>query len=90
VCTYGYRRPPSGVRACLSEDGGETWQIEREVVLRDDGGTPTTLRQPPGTGMGDLGYPITCQLEDGTLFTAYYITTPDGITHTAGTRWRAG
>src|SRR5688500_4218511 len=89
LCTYGYRRAPAGIRACLSEDGGETWEIGAEVVLRDDGGTPSALRRPPGTGMGDLGYPITRQLADGTLFTAYYITGADGVTHTAGTRWRA-
>ena len=28
LCTYGYRRAPFGVRACLSHDGGETWEDE--------------------------------------------------------------
>ena len=37
VCAYGYRRPPFGVRACVSDDDGQTWDIEHEFVLRDDG-----------------------------------------------------
>jgi len=90
LCTYGYRRAPAGIRACLSEDAGETWQIEEEVVLRDDGGTRSSLRPEPASAMSDLGYPITRQLPSGDLFTAYYFTTADGITHAAGTRWSLG
>jgi len=30
-----------GIRAVLSNDGGETWDTENTVILRDDGGTPT-------------------------------------------------
>lgn len=41
VCTYGYRRMPMGIRAVMSRDGGISWDIERTIVLRDDGGTPT-------------------------------------------------
>ena len=76
VCSYGYRRPPYGVRACVSNDGGITWRIEREVVLRDDGGSR------------DLGYPSTAQLHDGRLVTVYYIHGDDGVRHIAATRWQ--
>ena len=76
LCSYGYRRPPYGVRACVSEDHGATWEIEREIVLRDDGASR------------DLGYPSSAQLADGTLITVYYIHGPDGIRHIAATRWR--
>ncbi len=41
LCTYGYRRRPMGIRAVLSSDGGETWDTENTVILREDGGTPT-------------------------------------------------
>lgn len=75
LASYGYRREPFGIRACLSEDGGKSWEIENEYVLRDDGVTR------------DLGYPCTAQLEDGTLFTVYYIHGEDGIRHIAATRW---
>jgi len=76
VCSYGYRRPPYGVRACVSRDGGRTWDMDHEIVLRDDGGSR------------DVGYPSTAQLADGTLVTVYYIHGADGIRHIAATRWR--
>jgi hypothetical protein len=77
LCTYGYRRPPQGVRAVLSSDGGHTWDADNIIVLRDD---------HFGNG-GDLGYPISLELKPGKMFTIYYITLPDGITHVAGTHW---
>ena len=76
LCTYGYRRPPYGVRACLSHDGGKTWDIEQEIVLRDD-----------GLGV-DLGYPYSAQLPDGTILTVYYFHDESGNRHIAGTFWR--
>ena len=85
LCTYGYRRKPYGIRACFSRDGGETWDTEHEVVLRDDalsGGTGHGKGYP-----GDLGYPRTVELDDGSFLTAYYITLDDGVTHLAATRW---
>jgi hypothetical protein len=60
LATYGHRREPFGIRACLSSDEGKSWNIESEIVLRDD------LKNR------DLGYPTTTQLDDGTLLTAYY------------------
>lgn len=79
LCTYGYRRAPMGIRACLSRDGGHTWDHGQEWVLRADG-------KRSGS---DLGYPLTTELEDGRLVTVYYFTCGDGITHVAATRWRA-
>lgn len=78
LCSYGYRRPPMGIRACLSRDGGRTWDIASEFVLRADGRGAS----------GDVGYPRTTQLKDGTLVTVYYITEASGITHVAASRWR--
>ena len=75
VCSYGHRREPYGIRACVSLDEGRTWDIENEIVLRDDGGSR------------DLGYPCTIQLQDGRLLTVYYIHGEDGIRHIAGTFW---
>ncbi len=84
LATYGYRRPPYGIRACFSRDGGRSWQWRDEVILRDDA-------LPHGySGIahkGDLGYPRTVELRDGTLFTVYYITLGDDVTHIAATRW---
>ncbi len=75
VCVYGYRREPWGVRATLSHDDGETWDIGREIVLRDDG-----IHR-------DLGYPASVQLEDDRILTIYYFHGEDGIRHIAGTIW---
>jgi hypothetical protein len=77
LATYGHRRAPMGIRACLSRDGGKSWDVENEIVLRADGF---------GSG-GDLGYPITKRLSDGTLATIYYFNGVDNITHICLTRW---
>jgi len=85
LCTYGHRRPPYGIRACFSRDGGRTWDVANEVILRSD-----ALSKGTGRGKGhpsDLGYPKTVQLRDASFFTAYYITLGDGVTHIAATRW---
>jgi len=58
LMVYGYRRPPFGNQARISEDEGQTWSAP--ITLSDD-----------GIG-GDLGYPSTVQLDDGTLATVWY------------------
>ena len=72
LCAYGYRREPWGIRAVLSEDEGETWEIALEIVIRDDG-----LHF-------DLGYPASVQLQDGRILTTYYFHGQDGIRYIAG------
>ncbi len=73
--TYGYRKPPFGVRARLSSDGGLTWS--EEIVLRDGGGNH------------DLGYPRTVQRPDGTIVTIYYFNDrADGERYIEATLWR--
>ena len=59
LATYGYRRPPFGQRACISEDG-INWKKENEIILRDD--APNK----------DLGYPVSIELEPGKILTVYY------------------
>jgi sialidase-1 len=64
LATYGVRTgphvKPGGVRACFSNDNGETWDISTEVQLRND-----FLNW-------DAGYPESLQLPDGRVMTAYY------------------
>ena len=76
LCTYGYRKPPYGIRACLSWNEGVSWEYEDIFVLRTDGGG------------WDLGYPSTVQMADGSLLTAYYFhTKQDRLRRIELTRW---
>jgi hypothetical protein len=73
LCSVGVRREPLGVQAYLSEDG-TTWDTAHPALLRADGETR------------DLGYPVSVQLDDGSIFTVYYMTV-GGVTHIAASRW---
>ena len=56
--SYGHRRKPYGNQARLSADNGQTWS------------EPMTI-SGDGSG-GDLGYPSTVELSDGSLLTVWY------------------
>jgi len=85
LLSYGYRRPPYGVRACLSYDYGQTWDMDNEIILRMDGGTPPgQARKVSDT---DLGYPQSIQLKDGRIFTVYYFNQNGSNAYMAGTFW---
>jgi sialidase-1 len=58
LMTYGYRRKPFGNRARISADEGRTWSSE--MVVSSDGVS------------GDLGYPSTVELKDGSLLSVWY------------------
>lgn len=58
LMTYGHRRPPFGNQARISSDNGRTWS-EAMVISGDGKG-------------GDLGYPSTVELADGSLLTVWY------------------
>jgi hypothetical protein len=58
LMTYGHRRAPFGNQARISVDHGRTWS-EAMIISGDGGG-------------GDLGYPSTVELADGTLLTVWY------------------
>ncbi len=45
---YGYRRPPYGVRACISEDG-VTWDAKNEFVIREGGVPGLSAVERPGS-----------------------------------------
>jgi len=86
LMSYGYRRHPYGVRACLSNDGGKTWDLSNEVVLRMDGGNPGGQRGRVGDT--DLGYPASIELDGGKIFTVYYHNSGGSNCYIAGTFWR--
>lgn len=58
LMTYGYRRPPYGNQARVSADQGRTWS--EPIVLSSDGAG------------GDLGYPSTVELANGSLLSVWY------------------
>ena len=86
VVVFGRRKPPYGIGGVVSDDYGETWSDE--FILRDDG------------CCDDCGYPVITELDDGRVFTAYYITVAEGqgpvrcygvgaaVRHIAGTFFR--
>ena len=74
VLTYGRREAPLGIRAIVSCDGGESFG--EEIILSD-------------AAHGDLGYPSTVELTDGSLYTVYYQKFPDdGVCHIMYTKWK--
>ena len=58
LMTYGHRRNPLGNQARVSDDHGRTWS--EAMIVSGDGVS------------GDLGYPSTVQLNDGSLVTVWY------------------
>ncbi len=57
VLTYARRENPCGERAMVSYDEGETWSDE--IVLHE-------------ASSGDIGYPSSVELSDGSILTVYY------------------
>lgn len=74
VVVYGRRKEPFGQRASISKDEGKTWD---EIILND---------LAPN---GDLGYPASVQLDDGSIMTIYYQVDQKGERPCIiATRWR--
>ena len=76
LSVYGRRWGTMGEFACLSDDQGHTWDVKNEIKLA-------------GHWNGDLGYPASVQLPDGTILTVYYQAEKQGEkTCLMGTLWR--
>jgi sialidase-1 len=58
LMSYGHRRAPLGNQARVSQDHGRTWS--ESLIISGDG------------AKGDLGYPSTVELADGSLLTVWY------------------
>jgi hypothetical protein len=73
VMVYGYRRPPYGVRGCVSTDG-TTWDVADEFVIRDGGvphDNPRIDWHNPGVYQ-HIGYPSATVLDDGSVVCLYH------------------
>jgi sialidase-1 len=58
LMSYGHRRAPLGNQVRISQDHGRTWS--EPLIISGDG------------AKGDLGYPSTVELADGSLLTIWY------------------
>ncbi len=65
LLAYGYRHQPFGVRMCISDDSGKTWDLKEEMTVTSSGS---------GT---DLGYPSVCLTGDKHVVIVYYMNGPD-------------
>ena len=76
LVVYGKRWKPFGEYVCISRDQGKTWEVEQEI----------RLSEAPN---GDLGYPASVQLNDGSIWTVYYQVEREGEKPCLmGTHWR--
>jgi len=75
LMTYGWRQPDFGIRAVVSVDEGDNWDIENTISIR--GGLPNK----------NLGYPTTIKTSEE-LFTVYYGEDETSTTVIMGTYWR--
>ena len=64
LMSYGYRRAPLGQYVRVSDDSGKSWSEPMYIG--------------PNEVSGDLGYPSTAQLSDGSLVTVWYETPAPG------------
>jgi hypothetical protein len=85
---YGYRRPPYGVRGCVSDDG-VTWDVANEFTIRE-GGVPAAFYDNPGVYQ-HIGYPSVTVLGDGSILAMYHEHDDNGdrpLQYVASTRFR--
>jgi hypothetical protein len=75
LCVYGRRYPPFSIRGCISADGGRSWEIAGELVVRGD--LPNA----------NLGYPSSVLVAPGRVFTVYYAEDSEGVTGIQGTQY---
>jgi hypothetical protein len=75
LCTYGIRKAPYSVGACVSSDTNTQWTSEKPILIRSD--CPSW----------DMGYPSSACLPDGTIVSVYYWINSDGIRYIESTRW---
>ena len=64
LCTYGHRRPPWGLRGCISKDGIH-WDANEAFTIRQGGIAPPS----EVSNYYHIGYPTSIQLRNGTILT---------------------
>ena len=85
LCTYGYRRPPYGIRASVSDDNGKTWDTDHEYIIDSLAFGSVPYNAIPNKS--DLGYPVCSQISKDSVYTVYYTTDNRGVTYIAAKKW---
>ena len=76
LCTYGYRRPPYGIRAAVCEFQNSNLVPVAHLTLRDDADD------------WDCGYPASSVNADGSITSVYYLHNGgNGLRHVACSDW---
>jgi sialidase-1 len=75
LCTYGFRKHPYSVKAVLSIDNGETWDIENTIIIKEN------------APFWDMGYPSSCQKKDGNIVTVYYWVDENNVRYIESAIW---
>lgn len=75
ISAYGYRKEPYEIRIMLSFDNGRSWDKDKTLYVNGIS--------------GDIGYPATTELPDGSLLTVFYAKTQkDGPCVIMKQNWR--
>lgn len=85
LCVYVHRHDPPSMRAVLSRDRGDTWQLDEELVLYESGSGKEAGTSGPRKDAAywedmerwTFGHPKAVRLPDGTVLLAFYGGTPD-------------
>jgi len=67
LCSYSHRKEPWSIRAVLSYNDGQTWDIGNIITLCEWKDKP------------DMGYPVSIEVEPGKILTVYYCSRQDSI-----------
>lgn len=78
LCTYGYRKTPYAVKACFSYDNGKTWDLDNIITIKEN------------CPIWDMGYPMSCQREDGKIVTVYYWVDEQNNRYIEAAIWEGG
>ena len=72
--------PPQGIRVMFSYDGGKSWD-KHHTLFNVSPDIPKALS-------GDVGYPMTAELSDGSLITVFYTRVNPKSANILTQKWR--
>ena len=83
IAVYGHRSkasPPQGVRAMFSYDGGKSWDKHHTLY--------NISPEIPERLSGDVGYPMSVELDDGSVLTVFYTRVNEKSSNVLCQNWR--